>query len=114
MDVIAVPLHDPASAALIHREPLAGPTDPAVRTGCHDVGVILGDVNMAACASADTINVWDISDPRDPDLLFTITEPGVGRIVPTASHPCAGNAIRVRLGDWREELGRWPRFAPQR
>jgi hypothetical protein len=78
MDVIAVPLDDLGSASLIHREPLAGPAT-AVATGCHDVGVILGDVNKAACASADTINVWDISDPRDPAPLFTITEPGVGQ-----------------------------------
>ena len=78
MDVIEIPLDDPASVALIGREPLAGPTDPAVRTGCHDAAVILGDINKAACASADTINVWDISNPRDPDLLFTIVEPGVG------------------------------------
>jgi hypothetical protein len=78
MDVVAVPLDDPGSASLIHREPLAGPTT-AVASGCHDVGVILGDVNKAACASADTINVWDISDPRDPAPLFTITEPGVGQ-----------------------------------
>jgi len=42
------------------------------------VGVILGVVNKAACASADTINVFDITDPMDPSLLFTITEPGVG------------------------------------
>ena len=70
MDVIAVPLGDPGAATLIHREPLEGPTDPAVRTGCHDAGVILGDVNKAVCASADTINVWDISSPRDPDLLL--------------------------------------------
>ncbi|MGH2545551.1 MAG: LVIVD repeat-containing protein [Actinomycetota bacterium] len=78
MDVIAVPLDDPAGAALIHREPLAGPTTP-VATGCHDVGVILGDVNKAVCASADTTNVFDIANPRDPALLFTITEPGVGQ-----------------------------------
>ncbi len=78
MDVIAVPLDDPAGAALIHREPLAGPTTP-VASGCHDVGVILGDVNKAVCASADTTNVFDISNPRDPALLFTITEPGVGQ-----------------------------------
>lgn len=77
MDVIAIPLDDPAAAALIHREPLAGPTT-SVTPGCHDAGVILGDVNKAACASADTINVWDITDPRDPTLLFTIFEPGVG------------------------------------
>lgn len=78
MDVIAVPLDDPSAASLIHREPLEGPAT-AVATGCHDVGVILGDVNKAACASADTINVWDIADPRDPALLFTIQEPGVGQ-----------------------------------
>lgn len=78
MDVIAVPLDNPAGARLIHREPLAGPADPAVRTGCHDAGVILGDVNRAACASADTINIWDISDVRDPELTATATEPGVG------------------------------------
>ena len=78
MDIIAVPLDDLTGASLIHREPLAGPTTD-VRTGCHDAGVILGDVNKAVCASDDTINVWDIGDPRDPDLLFTISEPGVGQ-----------------------------------
>jgi hypothetical protein len=78
MEVIAVPLDNPAAVSLIHREPLLGPTDPLVRTGCHDAGVILGDVNRAACASADTINVWDIVNPRDPVPLFTVVEPGVG------------------------------------
>ena len=85
MDVIAVPLGNPAGAHLLRREPLAGPAT-AVRTGCHDVGVILGDVNKAACASADTINVFDIGandtpggSITDPTLLFTISEPGVGQ-----------------------------------
>jgi len=85
MDVIAVPVDDPASASLIHREPLAGPTTD-VRTGCHDAGAILGTVNKVVCASADTINVFDIGangtpggSPEDPVLLFTITEPGVGQ-----------------------------------
>ena len=78
MDVIAVPLDDPGAISLIHREPLSGPTDPLVRTGCHDSAAILGDVNLVACASADTINIWDITDPRDPEPTITITEPGVG------------------------------------
>jgi hypothetical protein len=84
MDVIAVPLANPAGASLIHREALAGPTTD-VRTGCHDAGVIRGDVNKAVCASADTINVFDIGandtpggSIEDPQLLFTIFEPGVG------------------------------------
>jgi hypothetical protein len=72
-----VPLDNPAGATLIHREQLAGPTDATVRTGCHDVGVIRGDIDMAACASADTTNVFDISDLRDPEFLYTIQEPGV-------------------------------------
>lgn len=78
MDVIAIPLDNPAGVYLAGRVPLAGPTDPAVATGCHDAAVILGEVNLAACASADTINLWDITDPRDPALQLTITEPGVG------------------------------------
>jgi hypothetical protein len=69
-------------ASLIHREPLAGPTDPTVRTGCHDAGVLRGDVNLAVCASADTTNVFSIGAPRggsieNPQLLYTIQEPGV-------------------------------------
>ncbi len=84
MDVLTVPLASPQNASLLRREELAGPTTD-VRTGCHDAGVILGDVNKAACASADTINVWDIGandtpggSLEDPELLFTIFEPGVG------------------------------------
>jgi hypothetical protein len=82
MDVIAVPLSNPAGASLIHREQLAGPADPTVRTGCHDAGVIRRGVNLAVCASADTTNVFSIGPPRggsieDPLFLYTIQEPGV-------------------------------------
>ncbi len=82
MDVIAVPLADPAGASLINRAQLAGPADPTVRSGCHDAGVIRGGVNLAVCASADTTNVFSIGAPRggsieDPLLLYTIQEPGV-------------------------------------
>jgi hypothetical protein len=91
MDIVAVPLANPGGINLVRREPLAGPgpaigMNPAPRTGCHDVGVIRLDVNRAACASADTINVWDIGangtpggSLTDPEPLFTITEPGVGQ-----------------------------------
>jgi hypothetical protein len=82
MDVIEVPLSAPGSARLARRKPLEGPATN-VRTGCHDAAVILGTVNKAACASADTINVWDIGNTGgsllDPQLLFTVSEPGVGQ-----------------------------------
>ncbi|HEX2419823.1 MAG TPA: hypothetical protein VHJ83_17145 [Micromonosporaceae bacterium] len=85
IDVIEVPLGVPANASLLHREPLAGPlTD--IRTGCHDMGLILGEVNLAACAGADAINVFDVgANPHpggslaDPEFMYTISEPGVGQ-----------------------------------
>ena len=85
IDVIEVPLVDPAGANLLRREPLAGPlTD--IRTGCHDMGLILGEVHLAACASADAINVFDVGrnahpggSLADPEFLYTISEPGVGQ-----------------------------------
>jgi len=85
MDVIEVPLGAPQNARLLHREELAGPATD-VRTGCHDAGLILGEVNLLACASADTINVFDVGanatpggSLADPVLLYTISEPGVGQ-----------------------------------
>jgi LVIVD repeat len=85
IDVIEVPLAAPQRANLLRREELAGPTTH-VATGCHDAGLILGEVNLLACASSDTINVFDVGanatpggSLADPELLYTITEPGVGQ-----------------------------------
>jgi hypothetical protein len=58
----------------------ANPTPP--RT-CHDTGVILGDVNLAACAGGNGFSVWSL-DPadggslEDPALLYSRVIPGVG------------------------------------
>lgn len=85
IDVIEVPLRNPAAGRLLRVEPLDGPFTPGVAVGCHDMGVIQGRVNMAACASADGANVFDIganSNPggslEDPEFLYSIREPGVG------------------------------------
>jgi hypothetical protein len=79
ISIIQVPLDDPASASLLRREKLEG------KHACHDSGVILGDVNMMACASGHATNVFDIGDndmpggsPEDPNFLYTVEEPGVG------------------------------------
>ena len=78
-EVVEVPLADPASATILRTEPLVD------ATRCHDVGVILGDVNLAACAAGDAANVFDIGDNEfaggsleDPVFLYSISEPGVG------------------------------------
>ena len=83
IDVIQVPLDNPSGASLLRREPLAGPLTP-VATGCHDAGLILGNVNLLACASADATNVFSVGAPRggsleDPLFLYTVVEPGVGQ-----------------------------------
>lgn len=73
IDIIEVPLSDPASASVIHSEPLF---DGAVR--CHDLAAFTGDVNLALCAARPLANVFDISDPTDPVPLFSIAEDGAG------------------------------------
>jgi hypothetical protein len=78
MDVIEVPLDDPASASHIGYVPLTGGSLGS-NNGCHDAGVILGDVNLLACASGHAANVFSIGAPRggtleNPLFLYTIEE----------------------------------------
>lgn len=51
-DIIEIPLSDPASASYLRFEP-AG-------RSCHDSGVILGDVKLAACAGGNGFTVWSL------------------------------------------------------
>jgi hypothetical protein len=108
MDVIEVPLGAPQDSNLLRREELAGPTTD-VRTGCHDAGLILGSANLLACASADTINVFDVGanatpggSLADPELLYTITEPGVGEAGTNGRWHSAGFTWdgKVIVADW--------------
>jgi hypothetical protein len=76
--IIEVPLDNPAGISHIRDEPLTGDAGAA-----HDNGVILGDANLLASASGDEANIFSIGAPRggsleDPELLYTIVEPGVG------------------------------------
>src|SRR5262245_25668024 len=75
IDIVQVPLANPAAASHLRREPLEG------GHAAHDNGVILGDVNMLATASGHMSNIFDIGDNaipggslQDPNLLFTIEE----------------------------------------
>jgi hypothetical protein len=54
-DIVSVPLATPAAAKLLRQEPLEGEGEHA----CHDSGVILGSVNLMACASGSMANVFD-------------------------------------------------------
>jgi LVIVD repeat-containing protein len=51
IDIIEVPLDDPASASYLRFEPTGHEDDPPENLhSCHDTGVILGDANLVACA----------------------------------------------------------------
>jgi len=53
IQIVEVPLDAPDEASLIR-------TEPAGRS-CHDVGVILGDAMLAACAGGNGFTVWSLA-----------------------------------------------------
>lgn len=78
-DIIEVPLDDPADASYLRYAPT--PINPAAapnRYSCHDVGVVLGDVDLAACAGSNGVDVFDISDPANPVWLYHKVTGGIG------------------------------------
>ena len=97
IDIVEVPLGAPQSAKLLRQQSLE------VEHGCHDSGVILGEVNLFACASGDAANVFDIGENEweggsitRPNFLYSIKEPGVCNepndpANPNPQRPCNGN-----------------------
>ncbi len=78
IDIVEVPLDDPASASLIGIEPLIGLSS---LRGCHDMTVILGDANLGVCAGGNAANVFDLGDNQfpggsleDPEFLYFLEE----------------------------------------
>jgi hypothetical protein len=76
-DIVSVPLSDPASASVIGFFRLGQMPDGRLINTCHDVGVILGSVNRAACAGNPGVPVFDISNPANPVFLYATTAPTV-------------------------------------
>jgi hypothetical protein len=73
-EIVEVPLDNPAGARLIRMEP----SDHT----CHDIGVILGNEMLAACAGGTGFRVFSLGGARggsleDPLLLYHVTVPGV-------------------------------------
>jgi hypothetical protein len=76
-DIVEVPLSDPASADFLRSFDLGEHEGMPVEI-CHDFGVILGDVNRGACAGHG-VAVFDLTDPANPEHLYTTTAPTVDR-----------------------------------
>ena len=79
IDVLEVPLTDPAATSHTGRIPLTGTQQFGSNNGCHDATVILGDVNLLACASGHAANVFSVGGARGgsltaPRLLYTVQE----------------------------------------
>jgi len=73
IDIVEIPLADPAAAALINFVPL--------QRDCHDIGVILGNAMMAACAGDDGYAALDLAgDLDDPVVLYerSVADVGIG------------------------------------
>jgi hypothetical protein len=70
LDIVEVPLDDPASASYLRFEP-AG-------RACHDTGVILGDAMMAACAGGNGFSLWSLAASlEDPAFVRSQAVPTV-------------------------------------
>jgi hypothetical protein len=76
-DIVEVPLADPASASVIGSFSLGQMPDGRLVNACHDMGVALGSVNLAACAGNPGVPVFDISDLENPVFLYATTAPTV-------------------------------------
>ncbi len=81
IDIVEIPLDDPASASFLRWE---ATEDPAVGFGrdCHDTGVILGDAMRAACAGDDGYTLWSLGGAsggslEDPKFLYSQPVPDV-------------------------------------
>ena len=76
-DIVEVPLDDPASASVVGSFDLGMFGDHHIEV-CHDMGVILGSVNRAACAGHPAVAVFDISDKDSPEFLYAVAEEDEG------------------------------------
>ena len=105
-DIVEVPLDAPDEASVLGSFDL-GEHDGMPVEICHDFGVILGDVNRGACAGHG-VAVFDLTDPANPEHLYTTTAPTVdrfhsaaftwdGKIIVSGWEPGGGTAPRCQV-----------------
>lgn len=100
IEIVEVPLSNPGLAVQIGTIPVA--------RHCHDIGVILGDAMMAACAGNDGYTALDLSvSLESPTVLYEKSIPGVsvghsaaftwdGKVVVFGHEPGGGTSPRCQ------------------
>ena len=107
-DIVEVPLGDPALAGVIGSFSLGAMPSGTLINTCHDMGVILGSVNRAACAGNPGVPVFDISDLENPEFLYATTAPTV-----TGFHSAAFSWDgSILITGWEPGGGTQPRCQP--
>ena len=69
ISIVSVPLDDPQSASVIATPQIDAP--PYIGVGCHDITVFL-PIHKAAASCQSEGQIWDISDPANPDTLHPL------------------------------------------
>jgi hypothetical protein len=106
-DIVEIPLSNPAASRVIGSFSLGQMPAPDNRPiqVCHDVSVILGSVNRAACAGSPGIAVFDVSDIENPTFRYATTAPTV-----TGWHAVAWTWDgSILVGGWEPGGGTAPR-----
>ena len=106
-DIVSVPLDNPAAAALLHQYDL-GTHDGDPTEVCHDYGVILGAVNMGACAGHH-VAIYDLSDPAAPVFMHASAPSPEVSIFHTAAFTWDGSKV---ISGWEPGGGTAPRCQP--
>ena len=69
IDIVQVPLANPAAASYLRFEPSGDPAEPVTEHhACHDTGVILGHAMKVACSGGNSLTIWSL-DPADGGSL---------------------------------------------
>jgi len=107
-DIVEVPLDAPGDSSVVGAASLGVGHDGMPIEMCHDIGVIQGDVNKAACAGHHDAVVFDISDPANPVRLFPITQEAVASVSGWHSAAFTWDGEIIALG-WEPGGGTRPR-----
>ena len=81
ISVVEVPLDNPGQASVVSephfpQKPYGGTQPGQGRTGCHDITVFM-ELEIAAAACMGEGQIWDISDPENPQTVGRVFNPNV-------------------------------------